>query len=86
MQRFQEPISFSKIGSFLGVDAKTVWNQWPRFQKFGLEDDDGGRPTILSPEQTSAVVDYAIAQFYSMQPASCNRLFWFVPSEFPIDI
>jgi hypothetical protein len=84
--RFQEPIPFSKIGSLLDFDAKTVWNQWHRFQKFGFEDGDGGRPTILSPEQTSAVVDYAIAQFQSMQPASCNWLVWFVRSEFSIDI
>jgi hypothetical protein len=69
----------------LGVEAKTVWNQWHRFQKFGLEDGDGGRATILSPEQTSAVVDHAIAQFYSMQAVSCNRPVWFVRSEFHID-
>jgi hypothetical protein len=72
--RFQESISFSKIGPLLGVDAKTVWNQWHVFQEFGLEDGDGGRPTILSPEQPNAVINYAIAQFRSMQPASCNGL------------
>jgi hypothetical protein len=55
-------------------------------KKSGLEDGDAGRPTILPPEQTSAVADYAIAQFHSMQPASCNRLVWFVRSEFHIDI
>jgi hypothetical protein len=63
-----------------------VWNQWHRFQKLGLEDGDGGRTTILSPEQASAVVDDAIAQFHSMRPASCNWLVWFVRSEFHIDI
>jgi hypothetical protein len=58
---FQKPISFSKIGSLLAVDAKSVWNQWHQFQKFGLKDGDGGRPTILSPEQASVVVDGALA-------------------------
>jgi hypothetical protein len=84
--RFQEPVSFSKIGPLLEVDAKTVWSQRNRFQEFDLEDGDGGRPTMLSPEQTSAVVDYAIAHFHSMQPASCNQLVSFVRSEFHIDI
>jgi hypothetical protein len=67
--RFQEPLSFSKIGSVLGVDAKTVSNQWPRFQKFGLEDGDGGRPTIPSPEQ---LVPSLITRSYNS--TRCNQL------------
>jgi hypothetical protein len=33
-----------------------------------------------------AVVDYALVEFHALRPASCNRLLWFIRSEFHIDL
>jgi hypothetical protein len=33
-----------------------------------------------------AAADFALAEFHALRPASCNRLLWFVHSEFHIDI
>jgi hypothetical protein len=84
--RFEEPISFWKIGSLLGIDAKTAWIHWNKFKKFGLEDGHSGRPTLLSDAQMHAVVAFALAEFHAQRPPSCHRLLWFVRSEFHLDI
>jgi hypothetical protein len=31
--QFEVPISFAKIDSLLGIDAKTAWNHWRQFKK-----------------------------------------------------
>jgi hypothetical protein len=40
----------------------------------------------LSEAQIAAVVDFALAEFHTLRPASCNQLLWFVRSEFHIDL
>jgi hypothetical protein len=46
--QFEVPISFAKIGFLLGIDAKTVWDRWKQFKKFGLDHGVTGRPRLLS--------------------------------------
>jgi hypothetical protein len=84
--QFEVPISFAKIGSRLGIDAKTVWNHWRQFKKFGFDHDVTGRPRLLPEAQMDAVVDFALAEFHALRPASCNRLLWSVRFEFHIDL
>jgi hypothetical protein len=84
--RFEELISYLKIGRVLNIDSKTVWHHWKHYQKFGLEDGDVGRPKIFSEEQMRAVVDYVIALFQAMQPASCNHLVYYARPEFHLDL
>jgi hypothetical protein len=50
------PISLAKIGSLLGIGAKTAWDHWRKFKKFGLNHEVTGRPTLLSEAQMGAVV------------------------------
>jgi hypothetical protein len=84
--RFEAPISFCKIGPLLGIDAKTAWGYWNKFKQFGLSDGESGRPRLLCAAQMDAVVDFALAEFHAQHPPSCNRLLWFVRSEFHADL
>jgi hypothetical protein len=84
--QFEVPISFAKIDSLLGIDVKTVWNHRRQFKRFVLDHGVTGRPRILSDAQTRGVVDFALAEFRALRPSFCNRLLWFVRSEFHIDL
>jgi hypothetical protein len=74
--QFEVSISFAKIGSLLGIDAKTVSYHWRQFKKFGFDQGVTGRPRLLSEAQMGAVVEFALAKFHALRPASCNRLLW----------
>jgi hypothetical protein len=65
---------------------EAVWHYWKHYQKFGLEDGNVGRPRIFCQEQMRAVVDYVIAEFRALQPASCNRVVDYARTEFHLDI
>jgi hypothetical protein len=84
--KFEVPMSLAKTGSLLGIDTKTVWDHWRQFKNFGLDHGVTGRPKLVSEAQAGAVVDLALAEFHALRPASCNRLLWFVRSEFHIDL
>jgi hypothetical protein len=59
---------------------------WRQFKKFGLEHGVIGRPRLSSEAQMGAVVNFALAEFHAVCPASCNRLLWFARSDFHIDL
>jgi hypothetical protein len=54
--QFEVQISFAKIGSLLGIDAKMIWDHWRQFKTFGLDHGMTGRPRLLSEAQMGAAV------------------------------
>jgi hypothetical protein len=55
-------------------------------QRHSLSDVDNGRRSTLSDEQLDQVVNFAIEQFSAMQPVICTWLFYFIHSEYALDI
>jgi hypothetical protein len=84
--RFPSPISYKKIGILLGIDSKTALPQWKRFQLHGLWDAPTGRLSILTDGQLDQVIEFAVKQFYSMQPAASARLVRLIHSQSAIDV
>jgi hypothetical protein len=71
-----------KIGILLGIDSKTALTHWKHFQLLAPLDAATDRPSILTNEQHDQVIEFAVAQFYSMQPVTCARLVWFIHPQY----
>jgi hypothetical protein len=50
----------------LGIGAKTVWDHWRQFKKFGLDYGVTGRPRLLSEAHMDVAVDFALAEFHAL--------------------
>jgi hypothetical protein len=85
-ERFGRPTPYKKIEDILGIDAKTVWIHWRYFQRHGLSDVDNGRSSILRDEQLEQIVNFAMEQFFAIQPVTWAWLLYFIHSEYALDV